>query len=79
MPILLDHITEVDKIKDKIERESEEILKVINLSELLELNRDEKINYLKEILYDYWENQESRIQSIIDLGEEISKDLIRAI
>ena len=79
MPILLDHITEVDKIKDKIERESEEILKVINLSELLELNRDEKINYLKEILYDYWENQESRIQSIIELGEERAKDLIRAI
>ena len=51
MPILSEHLINIDKLKEKIEEESEEVLKVIDLNELLKLDRHQKIEYLKEILF----------------------------
>ena len=64
MPMLLDHLTNIDKLKEKVEAESEELLKVINLKELLNLDREQKIEYLKEILYDFWEVQDDKIKQV---------------
>ena len=52
MPILLDHLKDIDELKEKIEEESEEILKVINLKHFLTLKNEEQVNYLKDILFD---------------------------
>ena len=79
MPMLLDHLTNIDKLKEKVEAESEELLKVINLKELLNLDREQKIEYLREILFDFWESQGKRIEQAMKLGERKAKKLINAI
>ena len=75
MPILLDHLTNIDKLKEKVETESEQLLKVINLKELLNLDRQQKIEYLKEILYDIWEVQDDKIKQALELGKRKAKIL----
>ena len=79
MPILSEHLINIDKLKEKIEEESEEVLKVIDLNELLKLDRHQKIEYLKEILFDFWEAQDDKIKEALKLGEKKAKKLINAI
>ena len=76
MPILLDHLKNMDELKEKIEEESEEILKVINLKHFMTLKNEEQVMYTKEILFDFWESQEDRIKKAIDLGEKKAKKLV---
>ena len=76
MSILLNHLKKMDDLKELIEEESEQILKVINLKHLTTLNNEEQIMYLRNILYDFWELQEDRIKKAIDLGEAKAKKLI---
>ena len=66
----------MDDLKEKIEEESEEILKVINLKHFKTLKNEEQVMYLRNILYDFWESQEDRIKKAIDLGEAKAKKLI---
>ena len=76
MPILLDHLKNMDELKEKIEKESEEILKVINLKHFKTLKNEEQVMYLRNILYDFLESQEDRIKKAIDLGEAKAKKLV---
>ena len=66
----------MDDLKELIEEESEEILKVINLKHFKTLKYEEQVMYLRNILYDFWESQEDRIKKAIDLGEAKAKKLI---
>ena len=66
----------MDDLKELIEEESEEILKVINLKHFMTLNNEEQVMYLRNILYDFWESQEDRIKKAIDLGEAKAKKLV---
>ena len=66
----------MDELKEKIEKESEEILKVINLKHFKTLKNEEQVMYLRNILYDFWESQEDRIKKAIDLGEAKAKKLV---
>ena len=50
MPILLDHLEDMDNLKEKIENESEEILKIINLKHFLGLNNEEQVEYLTGLI-----------------------------
>ena len=79
MPILLDHLEDMDNLKEKIENESEEILKIINLKHFLGLNNEEQKEYLREILFDFWESQGKRIEQAMKLGERKAEKLINAI
>ena len=79
MPILLDHLEDMDNLKEKIENESEEILKIINLKYFLGLNNEGKVEYLKEILFDFWESQGKRIEQAMKLGERKAEKLINAV
>ena len=79
MPILSDHLQSIDKLKEKVEIESEQLLKAINLKELLNLDREQKKEYLKEILYDFWEAQDDKIKQALQLGRNKAKNLINAI
>ena len=79
MPILLDHLEDMDNLKEKIENESEEILKIINLKHFLGLNNEQQNEYLREILFDFWESQEKRIEQAMKLGERKAEKLINAI
>ena len=76
MSILLNHLKKMDDLKELVENESEDILKIINLKHFLTLNNEEQLIYLKDILYDFWESQEDRIKKAIDLGEAKAKKLI---
>ena len=76
MPILLNHLKKMDDLKELIEEESEEILKVNNLKHFITLNNEEQVMYLRNILYDFWESQEDRIKKAIDLGEAKAKKLV---
>ena len=69
----------MDDLKELIEEESEEILKVINLKHFMTLNNEEQVMYLMNILFDFWESQEDRIKKAIDLGEKKAKKLVNAI
>ena len=66
----------MDDLKELIEEESEEILKVINLKHFMTLNNEEQVMYLRNILFDFWESQEDRIKKAIDLGEKKAKKLV---
>ena len=66
----------MDDLKELIEEESEEILKVINLKYFMSLKNEEQVMYLRNILYDFWESQEDRIKKAIDLGEAKAKKLV---
>ena len=66
----------MDDLKELVENESEDILKIINLKHFLTLNNEEQVMYLRNILYDFWESQEDRIKKAIDLGEAKAKKLI---
>ncbi len=79
MPILLDHLEDMDSLKEKIENESENILKIINLKHFLGLNNEEQVEYLKDILFDFWEAQSKRIEQAMKLGERKAEKLINAI
>ena len=69
----------MDELKEKIEEESEEILKVINLKYFMSLKNEEQLMYAKEILFDFWESQTNRIEKAIELGEKKAKKLINVI
>ena len=79
MPILLDHLEDMDNLKEKIENESEEILKIINLEHFLDLDNEGQKEYLREILFDFWESQGKRIEQAMKLGERKAEKLINAI
>ena len=79
MSILLNHLKKMDDLKELIEEESEQILKVINLKHFITLNNEEQVMYLRNILFDFWESQEDRIKKAIDLGEKKAKKLVNAI
>lgn len=66
----------MDRLKEKIEQESEQVLKVVDLKVLLSLGKDEQVNYLEGILYDFWETQDERIKQAVKLGEKKAKKLI---
>ena len=76
MPILLDHLEDMDNLKEKIENDSEKILKIINLKHFMTLNNEEQVEYLKEILFDFWESQSKRIEQAIKLGEKKAENLL---
>ena len=69
----------MDSLKEKIENESENILKIINLKHFLGLNNEEQVEYLKDILFDFWEAQSKRIEQAMKLGERKAEKLINAI
>ena len=79
MPILLDHLEDMDNLKEKIENKSEEILKIINLKHFLALNNKQQVEYLEEIQFDFWESQGERIKQAMKLGERKAEKLINAI
>ena len=79
MPILLDHLEDMDNLKEKIENESEEILKIINLKHFLGLDNEGQKEYLREILFDFWESQGKRIEQAMKLGERKAEKLINAV
>ena len=79
MPILSDHLQSIDELKEKVEIESEQLLEAIDLKELLGLDRHQKIEYLKELLFDFWEAQDDKIKQALELGERKAKKLINAI
>ena len=79
MPILSNHLQSIDRLKEKVETESEQLLKAINLKELLNLDREQKKEYLQEILYDFWEAQDDKIKQALQLGKNKAKNLINAI
>ena len=66
----------MDDLKELIEEESEEILKVINLKHFMTLNNEQQVIYAKEILFDFWESQEDNIKKAMDLGERKAKKLV---
>ena len=68
-----------NEYKEKIENESEEILKIINLKHFLGLDNEGQKEYLREILFDFWESQGKRIEQAMELGERKAKKLINAI
>ena len=69
----------MDNLKEKIEKESEEILKIINLKHFLALNNEEQVEYLKELLFDFWEDQGKKIEQSMKLGERKAEKLLNAI
>ena len=79
MPTIADYNDKMDKLKEEIEIESEKVLKVINLKKLLSLDKEGKIKYVKNILFQFWESQEKRIKKSYKMGEKKAKDLLRQI
>ena len=79
MSILSNHLEKMDDIKEEIKEDADSILDVIDLNQLLSLDKDGIDIYIKEILLDYWEVQEPLIKKSIELGTKKGKDLIRAI
>ena len=79
MSILSSHLTAIDEIKQDIEKESEKVLKAIDLDVMLPLSREEKAQYFKQLLVEFWEAQDDKIKKGIKLGEKRGKALINAI
>ena len=76
--ILKDYLSDIDRLKDAITEESEKLLKVMDVSSLLSLNTEEKKAELTELLMDFWEAQDKKIESAIELGEDKADLLIDA-
>ena len=76
--ILKDYLSDIDRLKDAITEESEKLLKVMDVSSLLSLNTEQKKAELTELLMDFWEAQDKKIESAIELGEDKADLLINA-
>ena len=76
--ILKDYLSDIDRLKDAITEESEKLLKVMDVSSLLSLNTEQKKAELTELLMDFWEAQDKKIESAIELGEDKADLLIDA-
>ena len=76
--ILRDYLSDIDRLKDAITEESEKLLKVMDISALLSLNTEQKKAELTELLMDFWEAQDKKIESAIELGEDKADLLINA-
>ena len=76
--ILKDYLSDIDRLKDAITEESEKLLKVMDVSSLLSLNTEQKKAELTELLMDFWEAQDKKIESAIELGEDKADLLIEA-
>ena len=79
MPILSNYLEDMDELKEKIQNESDIILKAIDLNHLLSLSKYEKIEYVKELLFDFWEIQEDEIKKAMKMGEDKAKNILRQI
>ena len=76
--ILKDYLSDIDRLKDAITEESERLLNVMDVSSLLSLNTEQKKAELTELLMDFWEAQDKKIESAIELGEDKADLLINA-
>ena len=76
--ILKDYLSDIDRLKDAITEESEKLLKVMDVSSLMSLNTEQKKAELTELLMDFWEAQDKKIESAIELGEDKADLLIDA-
>ena len=76
--ILKDYLSDIDRLKDAITEESEKLLKVMDVSSLLSLDTEQKKAELTELLMDFWEAQDKKIESAIELGEDKADLLINA-
>ena len=76
--ILKDYLSDIDRLKDAITVDSEKLLKAMDVSSLLSLNTEQKKAELTELLMDFWEAQDKKIESAIELGEDKADLLINA-
>ena len=76
--ILRDYLSDIDRLKDAITVDSEKLLKAMDVSSLLSLNTEQKKAELTELLMDFWEAQDKKIESAIELGEDKADLLINA-
>ena len=76
--ILKDYLISIDKLKDAITVDSEELLRALDVPLLLSYNAEQKRVYLTEVLMDFWEAQNKKIDKAIELGEDKAKLLINA-
>ena len=79
MPILSNYLEDMDELKEKIQNESNVILEAIDLNHLLSLSKDDKIEYVKDLLFDFWEIQEDEIKKAMKMGEDKAKNILRQI
>lgn len=79
MPILNNHLKEIDALKDQVKEEAEKVLQVIDLKVLMKLDTNGKHKYLREILLDLWEMQKPKIIRSWELGEKKAKAILNAI
>ena len=79
MPILINHLKDIDAIKDSVKLEAEKVLDVIDLKVLIKLDTKGKHEYLREILLDMWETQKPQIIKSWELGEKKAKAILNAI
>ena len=79
MPILVNHLKEIDELKDQVKQEAEKVLDVIDLNVLMKLDTTGKHQYLREILLDLWETQKPAIIKSWELGDKKAKAILNAI
>lgn len=77
--ILRKYLDDIDKIKNQIDDNAQEILDVINLDELYKLDEKGVKNYVKKMLFDYWESKDKELNKAIELGQNKAKKLLNVI
>ena len=77
--ILRKYLDDIDKIKNQIDDNAQEILDVINLDELYKLDKKGVKNYVKKMLFDYWESKDKELNKAIELGQNKAKKLLNVI
>ena len=76
--ILRRYLINIDNLKNDITNEADQLLKVIDINKLLSLNTEQKKQYLTEMLMDFWEAQDKKIDKAIKMGEDKAELLISA-
>ena len=73
------YLDDIDNIKNQIDDNAQEILDVINLDELYKLDEKGVKNYVKKMLFDYWESKDKELNKAIELGQNKAKKLLNVI
>lgn len=79
MAIIRKYLDDIDEIKDKINDDSDEILEVLDLNKLVEMDKQQRLEYITNVLFDYWESKEEEIKKAIKLGQKKAKDILNVI
>ena len=77
--IIRQYLAEIDEVKESVKADAEQILKNINLKELIGMDRDSLLTHLKSLLTAFYESQEGKFSKAQKIGFKKAERIMKVV